>query len=55
MLSVKDRILDVHGDICEIGGGRVDVKSIACSVETFGASVNDGKVLIRIFTEKQLI
>ena len=53
MLSVKDRILDVHGDICEIGGGRADVKRNACSVQTFGAPLNDGKVLIIILTKEQ--
>ena len=50
-LSVKDRILDVHGDICEIGGGRADVQRNGCSIEHFGKSLNDGNVMITFLIE----
>ena len=46
-LRIKDRVQDVHGDICQIGNERADVRRNACSSETVGKSLNDGNKFIK--------
>ena len=46
-LNIKDRIQDVHGDICEISDERTDVRRNACSLDSVGNSLNDGKIYIK--------
>ena len=45
-LNIKDRIQDVHGDICEVSDERTDVRRNECSMESVGKSFNDGKIQI---------
>ena len=43
---MQDRITDVHGDICEIDGGRTDFGIKTCTAENYRVSPDDGTLNI---------
>ena len=43
---MQDRITDVHGDICEIDGGRTYFGINTCSAENYRVSPDDGTLNI---------